>query len=497
MATRPYVLSSPPKAAASTASKTHSRRASASGDVRMSLTPTRVPKPNNNDVEMRGSSDGWETVTQDSAWDEDEPNPSTSSTLGLSLDIQHRLLYRGALCVPGSTILLEGIQFIARLPGVVPPLLSAPLPLALESMRRIPALKLLGTMKLSPDTARLDTEIDVRLYIHPQAYVTHGYFQRVLALGAEYIPERPLLRSPHPHPHIDPRITSTAVRIGLGEDVIVVYGRLQSEEYARVERGQGTGKLELVAARLLDPTCQSDDSSDEEGQAEHDAVFAVPLSASRAPRPDDPLPREPPTRAMLRRTESTLVGGIKRTMSGTKRFGRVRSEVVVRGLGEQIDTPLSKPTKLKEPTSSVRRKGGGGGGKGKSKAEEADDPFAVGGPESEVDASAVLPKMMARVKSASAVAPVAGSGGEETANKATRCLLQLIKRLAQSALETYGIDREDPGFKEVFGYVTRGVGFAFRNKMKCEKIGKDELRRMVVRHVELYVAGNGDVAVPA
>ncbi|QRW25372.1 hypothetical protein RhiXN_07321 [Rhizoctonia solani] len=367
-------------------------------------------------------------VTQDSAWDED------------------------------------GIQFIARLPGVVPPLLSAPLPLALESMRRIPALKLIGTMKLSPDTARLDTEIDVRLYIHPQAYVTHGYFQRVLALGAEYIPERPLLRSPHPHPHIDPRITSTAVRIGLGEDVIVVYGR--------------SNRKNTLA------------SSEAKEQANWNSLLRATRSDIRAPRPDDPLPREPPTRAMLRRTESTLVGGIKRTMSGTKRFGRVRSEVVVRGLGEQIDTPLSKPTKLKEPTSSVRRKGGGGG-KGKSKAEEADDPFAVGGPESEVDASAVLPKMMARVKSASAAAPVAGSGGEETANKA------LIKRLAQSALETYGIDREDPGFKEVFGYVTRGVGFAFRNKMKCEKIGKDELRRMVVRHVELYVAGNGDVAVPA
>ncbi|CEL52663.1 hypothetical protein RSOLAG1IB_05868 [Rhizoctonia solani AG-1 IB] len=477
MATKTYVLSSPPK----TTAKTHSRRASASGDVRMSLTPTRVAKPNSDDAEMRGSSDGWET--QDSAW---EPGPSTSTPLGPSLDIQHRLLYRGALCIPGSATLLEGIQFIARLPGVVPPLLSAPLPLALESMRRIPALKLLGTMKLSPDTARLDTEIDVRLHIHPQAYVTHGYFQRVLALGAEYIPERPLLRSPHPHPHIDPRITSTAVRIGLGEDVIVVYGRLQSEEYARVERGQGIGKLELVAARLLDPTSQSDDSSDEEDQFEHDAVFAVPLSTTRPPRPDDPLPREPPTRAMLRRTESTLVGGIKRTMSGAQRFGRVRSEVVVRGLGEQVDTPLSKPTKLKEPTSSVKGKSRA---KGKPKPEDADDPFAVLGAESEVDASAVLPKMMARVKSGGAAMPA--TGGEEAANKA------LIKRLAQSALETYGIDREDAGFKELFGYVTRGVGFAFRNKMKCEKIGKDELRKMVVRHVELYVSGNGEVAVPA
>ncbi|CAE6471984.1 unnamed protein product [Rhizoctonia solani] len=453
---RSYTLSSPPK----TTDKTRSRSVGRSGDT----SPTRSEP--NSDVEMRGASDGWESATRDS----DDPGPSTLA----SSDIQHRMLYRGALSIPGSAILLEGIQFIARLPGIVPPLLAAPLPLALESMRGIPALKLLGTIKLSPDTARLDTEIDVRLHIHPQAYVTHGYFQRVLALGAEYIPERPLLRSPHPHPHIDPRITSQAVRIGLGEDVIVVYGRLQAEEHTRVERG-GTGKLQLVAARLLDPTFQSD-SSDEE-----DAVFAVPQTVVRAPRPDDPLPREPPTREALKRTESSSL--VVKRIASVKRFGRVRSEVVVRGLGEQLDTPLSKPTKLKEPTSSAKGKGRA---KGKSKAEEGDDPFAV---ESEVDASAMLPKMMARVKSGSVATSAAG--GEEATNKA------LVKRLAQSALETYGVDRDDPGFKEIFGYVTRGVGFAFRNKMKCEKIGRDELRKMVVRHVEMYIGGNGEVSAPA
>ncbi|KAH7334781.1 hypothetical protein B0J17DRAFT_671477 [Rhizoctonia solani] len=465
MATRTYVLSSPPK----TTDKTHSRRGSRSGDARMSVTPTRSNP--NSDVEMGAASDGWETVTQDSNWGEDESGPSTSTPiLASSLDVQHRMLYRGALSVPGSAILLEGIQFIARLPGIVPPLLAAPLPLALESMRGIPALKLLGTMKLTADTARLDTEIDVRLHIHPQAYVTHGYFQRVLILGAEYIPERTLLRSPHPHPHIDPRITSTAVRIGLGEDVIVVYGRLQSEEHTRVERGKGIGKLELVAARLLDPACQSDDSDDDDGMDSQDAMFAVPQTVVRAPRPDDPLPREPPTRAILKRTDSTSLGGIKRTASvvGAKRFGRVRSEVVA-----------------KEPTSSVKGKSRA---KGKPKAEDGagdtDDPFAV---ESEVDASAMLPKMMARVKSGSVTTP---AGGEEATNKA------LVKRFAQSALETYGVDRDDAGFKEIFGYVTRGVGFAFRKKMKCEKIGKDELRKMVVRHVEMYVGGNGEVSVP-
>ncbi|KAG9087216.1 hypothetical protein FRC06_002681 [Ceratobasidium sp. 370] len=454
-------------------------------------------------------------------------DPSTSSSapsVGSSFDVQHRLLYRGALSVPGSAILLEGIQFVAHLPAVTPPLFTAPLPITLESMRGRPSLRLLGTMHLSPDTVRLETEIDVRLYIHPQSYVTHQYFQNTLALSSHtaYIPERTLLRSPHPHPHIDPRITPTAVRIGLGEDedVIVVYGRLQSEEYARAEKGE-VGRMELVAARIVDPGSMSDSDDDDEeeveGEGEETRMVVAP-SGPRPPRPDDPLPREPPVRTILKRTDSSMPvstslgsgsgSGLQRTMSlastssafkrttsvlgtGTGKrslaFGRVRSEVVVRGLGEpgiELDTPKPvKSTKPKDPTSSA--KGKGGKAKGKSKAEETGDPFVEDG----LDPGAVLPKMMARAKSAGAGA--GAGGGEEVANKA------LIKRLAQSALETYGLDRDDDGFKEVFGYVTRGVGFAFRNKMKSEKIGRDELRRMVVRHVEMYVGGNGEVSPPA
>ncbi|KAG8741877.1 hypothetical protein FRC10_002338 [Ceratobasidium sp. 414] len=477
------------------------------------------------DVEME-SANGSEWETQDSVWDEERKcysvvtvscDPSTSSSatsIGSSFDVQHRLLYRGALSVPNSAILLEGVQFVAHLPAVTPPLLAAPLPIALESMRGRPSLRLLGTMHLSPNTVRLDTEIDVRLYIHPQSYVTHQYFQNTLALSSHttYIPERTLLRFPHPHPHIDPRITSTAVRIGLGEDedVIVVYGRLQSEEYARAEKGE-VGKMELVAARVVDPRSMSDSDDDEEEAGEEEARMVAVPSGPRPPRPDDPLPREPPLRTILKRTDSSVPvstgpgSGLQRTASSSalkrttsvlgigtgKRslaFGRVRSEVVVRGLGEpgiELDTPKPvKLTKPKDPASSARGKGGKT--KGKTKAEETDDPFVEEG----LDLGVLLPKMMARVKSAGTGA---SSGGEEVANKA------LIKRLAQSALETYGLDRDDNGFKEVFGYVTRGVGFAFvscilvwafilvltivqRNKMKSEKIGRDELRKMVVRY---------------
>ena len=43
----------------------------------------------------------------------------------------------------------------------------------------------------------------------------------------------------------------------------------------------------------------------------------------------------------------------------------------------------------------------------------------------------------------------------------------MIKRLAQSALETYGIMKEDEGFKTIYGYVTRGVEFAFVGVLTC------------------------------
>ncbi|QRV98037.1 hypothetical protein RhiJN_26056 [Ceratobasidium sp. AG-Ba] len=463
------------------------------------------------DVEMESAGGGSDWETQDSVWDEEpEDQTASSSTSVGSHDVQHRLLYRGALSIPNSAILLEGIQFIAHLPAATPPLLAAPLPIALESMRGRPSLRLLGTMNLCPNDVRLDTEIDIRLYIHPQSYVTHQYFQNTLALASHttYIPERTLLRSPHPHPHINPRITPTAVRIGLGDNVVVVYGRLQAEEYAKCQKGE-MGRMELAVARIVDPgaVSESEDDRDEEEEEEEEEVGMVPVPVARPPRPDDPLPREPPVRTILKRTGSSMPvpngNGLQRTASSssafkrttsvlgtTKRslaFGRVRSEVVVRGLGEpgiELDTPKPvKSTKPKDPTSSA--KGKGSKAKGKNKAEETDDPFTEEG----LDAGTMLPKMMARVKSG-AIGANSG-GGEEAANKA------LIKRLAQSALDTYGLDKDDEGFKEVYGYVTRGVGFAFRNKMKTEKIGKDELRKMVVRHVEMYVGGNGEISAPA
>jgi len=78
----------------------------------------------------------------------------------------YRLLYRGALSLPDSHILLDGLTFSARLPGnirqspydspsnlpssdsLIRDLIHNPLALALESMRGRPSLRFKGTVRL-------------------------------------------------------------------------------------------------------------------------------------------------------------------------------------------------------------------------------------------------------------------------------------------------------------------------------------------------------------
>ena len=63
----------------------------------------------------------------------------------------HRLLYRGALSLPDSHLLLDGLSFCATLADADAPaaLLHNPLALALESMRGRPSLRLVGTALLA------------------------------------------------------------------------------------------------------------------------------------------------------------------------------------------------------------------------------------------------------------------------------------------------------------------------------------------------------------
>jgi hypothetical protein len=86
----------------------------------------------------------------------------TTSTLPRPTDSTHsnayRLLYRGALSLPDSHILLDGLTFAARLdsPSKHTQLLQNPLALALESMRGRPSLRFMSVVKLDDDKLWLD-----------------------------------------------------------------------------------------------------------------------------------------------------------------------------------------------------------------------------------------------------------------------------------------------------------------------------------------------------
>ena len=60
----------------------------------------------------------------------------------------HRLLYRGALSLPDSELLLDGLSFVAETIDNKETLLDNQLALALESMRGRPSLHFLGTENL-------------------------------------------------------------------------------------------------------------------------------------------------------------------------------------------------------------------------------------------------------------------------------------------------------------------------------------------------------------
>ena len=87
-------------------------------------------------------------------------SPSTSTS---------RLLYRGALSLPDSLLLLDGLTFTAYLESSTKSkldmnLLQNPLALALESMRGRPSLRLVGTITLKD--VYLDETGGVEMYVY-------------------------------------------------------------------------------------------------------------------------------------------------------------------------------------------------------------------------------------------------------------------------------------------------------------------------------------------
>ncbi|KAJ7216612.1 hypothetical protein GGX14DRAFT_605497 [Mycena pura] len=160
---------------------------------------------------------------------------------------QFRLLYRGALSLPDSHLLLDGLTFAARIdhPSSGHTLLESPLALALESMRGRPSLRWKGTTRLRD--VHLDETGGVTMDVHPNATLARIYFENMFCL--------------------DPASPDSGIIVALGDS-----DGPDTTQMVISARRQGT-ESQLVVARIT--------------------PAPPPPSRLRLPRPDDPTPRCP------------------------------------------------------------------------------------------------------------------------------------------------------------------------------------------------------------
>ncbi|KAF7782778.1 hypothetical protein Agabi119p4_2154 [Agaricus bisporus var. burnettii] len=355
---------------------------------------------------------------------------TTSTTPGSSSSHLYRLLYRGALSLPDSYLLLDGLTFSAHLESPKKhQLLDNPLALALESMRGRQSLQFLGTVNLSD--VWFDESGNVELDIHPRATLSKIYFENIFCL------------SPYPAASTSQQTTESdhgmrselGVKIALGDadgpdtTHIIVFGQVTAPKTVR-----------LRVARLT----------------------SRPLprqTISRMPRPDDPTPRKPPV--TFGRTKSVGAGNLSRDL---KRTASSSNGVSAPG------GPITKKQKLTGPAREPSRSGSiasledqifkvpplPGKAKGKGKEDVFGSVLKKNASFSEGDSEHL--------------------GEIERANKnliKTTALEQLSK-MKDSALRR-NVGKTHPEFKDIWGWIYRGVGFALRAHMKVTPLHKNHM----------------------
>ncbi|KAJ6510335.1 hypothetical protein C8R45DRAFT_1160747 [Mycena sanguinolenta] len=323
------------------------------------------------------------------------PTPPRAST-------GFRLLYRGALSLPDSHLLLDGLTFAVRLTDGNT-LLASPLALALESMRGRPSLRCLGTTTLAA-TPHLDHAGNaILLDIHPAATLTKIYFENTFCL--------------------DPG--DTGIKVALGDSdgpettLMLIFAKPCEAE------------LQLVVARIT-PAPQ-------------------PASLLRLPRPDDPTPRRPPLRFdRTASSSSSLFGARSRTGS----------------VAESSD-------KFKVP--SVPRAG-------KERAMDVDDEDVFGGTGTAGDSRPGKRKR--------------GADESEAESQMEKANKTIIKQ-STTHLLALSLAKSHPEYKDVYGAVYRGVGFALRTTLKKSAVDLKSVERLVRIHANMYVPPDARAASAA
>ncbi|KAJ7603951.1 hypothetical protein DFH06DRAFT_1068872 [Mycena polygramma] len=344
---------------------------------------------------------------------------------------QSRLLYRGALSLPDSHLLLDGLTFAARLDHSAHTnnLLENPLALALESMRKRPSLRWMGPVKLA--NTYMDETGGISMDIHPNATLTRIYFENTFCL--------------------DPTTSlEFGIKVALGDSdgpettEMVIFARPAAAE------------LQLIVARIT--------------------PAPPPPSLLRLPRPDDPTPRRPPIRFDRAASSGANPFGRKRTPSIANLGSGVRlGSVDAFGQDAAFKVPaLPRPGKERATTQPAKEEEedvfGHVASTSTSAAVENKGKRKRGSDESEAEAQMEKANKTVRVPSFSCL------GFTDT--------LQIIK---QSTMHLLPIDKTHPEYKDIYGAVYRGVGFALRGEIKRSAVDLKSVERLVKIHVNMYV----------
>ncbi|KAJ7901470.1 hypothetical protein B0H13DRAFT_2336051 [Mycena leptocephala] len=225
---------------------------------------------------------------------------------------QFRLLYRGALSLPDSHLLLDGLTFAARLDHSPSghKLLESPLALALESMRGRPSLRWMGLTKLV--NIYMDETGGITMDIHPSATLTRIYFENIFCLDST---------ASH----------DSGIKVALGDSdgpettQMIIFARPNATE------------LQLIVARIT--------------------PVPPPPSMLRLRRPDDPTPRRLPLR--LNRSSG---------VSSLNLFAPPASSPIMEAASASASTPDPLPVGSCRITDMPPR-----GSKGKERAVTADE----------------------------------------------------------------------------------------------------------------------------
>ncbi|KAI3608499.1 hypothetical protein WG66_000869 [Moniliophthora roreri] len=352
----------------------------------------------------------------------DSPNKST-----------YRLLYRGALSLPDSHLYLDGITFSARL-DAGHNLFENPLALALESMRGRPALRFMGVTSMKD--IHIDDSGGILMDIHPEATLSRIYFENMFCLPT----------------------TSTdtiGIRIALGDSdgpettqIIVYIKSLPSED-------SNSSGAQLSVARITP---------------------GPPVAKVRAPRPDDPTPRKPPSHSSTRSRDLRRVSTANLVALNAQNRKQAQSDTLAASLGSGVRLgkapPEFKVPQLppKDPKGKAKEKG-----KGKAAEQTEADVFNVG--------NKGVKRKRAEEHETQSQSQIDATENEIPMERDNK---NRIKRATHQHLISASVQKSHPEYKEVFNYIYRGTCFSLRSEIKSRPVEQNAMERVVAMHMALY-----------